>query len=152
MKQIITTVLLLTAIIGHSQLNSTYTEIQNKFGNENLSASQTDEHRLELKKLNESETIIFTYDSNNTVIKIEVEAQRSIDKRRFHELAKELNPKFKLTSSGNTETNELYYDSNHTLLNIKVYKTNKKLHLTKVIFIADPQMIQELIPEIDTWN
>lgn len=79
---------------------------------------------------------------------IEVENKQSIDNSRFHILAKEFNPKFKLTSSGNTETINFYYDSKNELLNIKVYKTNKKSELNKVIFISDTNIISEIIPEI----
>lgn len=130
----------------------TFEEVQIKFGNKNITESKTDENHFEVKKLNETETIKFTYNFENIATMIEVENKQSINNDRFHKLAKELNPKFKLTSSGNTETLNFYYDSKNEFLNIKVYKTNKKSELNKVIFISDTKIISELIPDIKKWK
>jgi len=152
MKQIITIIFFLTSIISYCQINLTFEEVQIKFGNKNITESKTDENHFEVKKLNETETIKFTYNFENIATMIEVENKQSINNDRFHKLAKELNPKFKLTSSGNTETLNFYYDSKNEFLNIKVYKTNKKSELNKVIFISDTKIISELIPDIKKWK
>lgn len=152
MKQIITIISLFISLISFSQINLTYEEVQQKFGIENISESQTAENHFEVKKQNESETIKFNYNTENIVIIIEIESKQSIDNHRFHKLVKELNPKFKLTSSGETETINFYYDSKNKLLNIKVYKTSKKSELNKVIFISDTEIISKLIPDIKKWK
>ncbi|WAC03017.1 hypothetical protein N7U66_05145 [Lacinutrix neustonica] len=99
MKQIITIISLFISLISFSQINLTYEEVQQKFRIENISESQTAENHFEVKKQNESETIKFNYNTENIVTMIEIESKQAIDNHRFHKLVKELNPKFKLTSS-----------------------------------------------------
>ena len=152
MKQFFTIIFFLLSIISYSQINRTYEKVQKKFGNENITEFKTDENHFQIKKLNETETIKFTYNLENIVNMIEVENTQSIDNDRFHKLAKELNSKFKLTSSGNTENSNFYYDSKNGFLNIKVYKSNEKSEINKIIFISDPKVIAELIPDIKNWK
>ncbi|MCL8008960.1 hypothetical protein M8845_16130 [Gelidibacter japonicus] len=152
MKQIFTIIFFLLTIINYSQINWTYEKVQKKYGNENITELKIDENHFQVKKLNETETIKFTYNLENIVTMIEVENTQSIDNDRFHKLAKELNPKFNLTSSGKTENSNFYYDSKNGFLNIKVYKTNKKSEMNKIIFISDPKVITELIPDIKNWK
>lgn len=130
----------------------TYEEVQQKFGIKNISEFQSDGTHFEIKKLNEQETIKFNYNIENLVVMIEVESKDLINNQRFHKLAKEFNPKFKLTTSGETETLNLYYDSINKLLNIKVYKSNKKAKMNKVIFISGIKIISEIIPDVKEWN
>ncbi|WP_111709567.1 hypothetical protein [Lutibacter citreus] len=145
-------IFLLISILSYSQINSTFEKVQIKFGNENIAESQTNENHFEIKKLNGTETIKFIYNSKKIVNIIEVENTQPINTHRFHELAKELNPNFKVTSSGNTKNLNFYYDSKNKFLNIKVYKTNKKSELNKIIFISDLKVISEIIPNIINWN
>ncbi|WP_299386106.1 hypothetical protein [uncultured Lacinutrix sp.] len=152
MKQIITIIFFLTSIISYSQINLNFEEVQTKFGKKNITESKTDGNHFEVKKLNETETIKFTYNLENIATMIEVENNQSINNDRFHKLAKKFNPKFKLTSSRNTELLNLYYDSKNQLLTIKVYKTNKKTELNKIIFISDTKIILEIIPNIYRWK
>ncbi len=152
MKKIITIIFFLTSVISYSQINFTFEKVQKKFGNKNISESQTDEDHFEVKKLNETETIKFTYNGENIVKMIEIEKKQSIDNDRFHMLTKEFNPKFRLTSSGSTVLSDLYYDSKNELLTIKVYKTDKKAELNKIIFISDTENIIKIIPDIRKWK
>jgi|26BtaG_2_1085354.scaffolds.fasta_scaffold01267_1 hypothetical protein len=152
MKQIFTIIFFLLTMINYSQINWTYEKVQKKYGNENITELKIDENHFQVKKLNETETIKFTYNLENIVTMIEVENTQSIDNDRFHKLAKELNPKFNLTSSGKTENSNFYYDSKNGFLNIKVYKTNEKSEMNKIIFISDPKVITELIPDIKNWK
>jgi hypothetical protein len=152
MKQIFTIIFFLLTIMSYSQINCTYEKVQKKYGSENITELKTDEIHFEVKKMNETETIKFTYNPENIVNMIEVENTQVIDNDRFHKLAKVLNSKFKLTSTGNTENTNYYYDSKNGFLNIKVYKTNEKSKMNKVIFISDPKVIAELIPDIKNWK
>ena len=152
MKQILTIICFLVSLVSYSQINWTYEKVQKKFGNENITAIETHENHFQVKKLNETGTVKFTYNHERIVNMIEVENTQAIDNDRFHKLVKELNSKFKLTSSGNTEYSNFYYDSKNGLLNIKVYKTNEKSKINKVIFISDPKAILELIPDIKNWK
>ena len=152
MKKKITIIFFLITIISYSQINWTYEKVQKKYGNENITELKTDENNFQVKKLNKTETIKFTYNLENIVNMIEVENTQSIYNDRFHKLAKELNSKFKLTSSGNTENSNFYYDSKNGFLNIKVYKTNEKSEMNKIILISDPKIIAELIPDIKNWK
>ena len=152
MKLLFTKLFLLISILGYSQINSTSEKVQKKYGNENIEESQHTEIHFEIKKLNDTETIKFTYNRENIVHMIEVENTRPINNDRFHKLAKELNPNFKLTSSGSSENLNFYYDSKNDFLNIKVYKTKKKTELNKIIFISDQKVILELIPDIKNWK
>ena len=152
MKLLFTKIFLFISILGYSQINSTFEKVQKKYGNENIEESQLAENHFEIKKLTETETIKFSYNRENIVNIIEVENTQSINNDRFHKLAKELNPNFKLTSSGNSENLIFYYDSKNEFLNIKVYKTKNKAELNKIIFISDQKVIAELIPEIKNWK
>ncbi|MGB6268147.1 MAG: hypothetical protein WBF67_03975 [Olleya sp.] len=152
MKQIITVIIFFISIISYSQINLTLEKVQKKFGNKNITESKTDENHFEIKKLSETETIKFTYNTENIVTIIEVEDKESINNDRFHKLTKRLNPKFKLTSKGETKLSDLYYDSKNELLTIKAYKTDKKVDLNKIIFISDTKIILEIIPDVKNWN
>ena len=152
MKQIFTIIFVLITLFNYSQINWTYDKVQKKYGNENITESKTNNNHFEVKKLTENETIKFTYNVENIVKIIEVENRQSIDNDRFHKLAKELNSKFKVTSFGNTENSNLYYDSKNGLLTIKIYKTNAKKEMNKIVFISDPNEIAELIPDIKNWK
>ena len=152
MKLLFTKIFLFISILGYSQINSTFEKVQKKYGNENIKESQLAENHFEIKKLTETETIKFSYNRENIVNIIEVENTQSINNDRFHKLAKELNPNFKLTSSGNSENLIFYYDSKNEFLNIKVYKTKNKAELNKIIFISDQKVMAELIPEIKNWK
>ena len=152
MKLLFTKIFLFISILGYSQINSTFEKVQKKYGNENIKESQLAENHFEIKKLTETETIKFSYNRENIVNIIEIENTQPINNDRFHKLAKELNPNFKLTSSGNSENLIFYYDSKNEFLNIKVYKTKNKAELNKIIFISDQKVIAELIPEIKNWK
>lgn len=57
-----------------------------------------------------------------------------------------------LTSSETADKMNVYYDSKNQFLNIKFYRTNDKSELYKIVFIADPKIISDLIPDIKKWR
>ncbi|WP_228853503.1 hypothetical protein [Aegicerativicinus sediminis] len=152
MNNLLAIVLLFFSSLGYSQINSSYKTIQKNFGDNNLIANKTSDNHYQFKTLGASETIKFKFDKESLVRMIEVESEGSIDNARFHELAKELNPKFKLTSTGSTDYLNLFYDSKNELLNIKIFETAKKVKLKKIIFISDTNLISEMIPDIKNWK
>ncbi|MGB1307913.1 MAG: hypothetical protein ACPG6B_03315 [Oceanihabitans sp.] len=151
MKHLLATILLITSLVSYSQINESYNTIQKVFGDENIAATKTNETHYEIKKLKDSETIKFSY-NNQIVNYIELESKKPISNNRFHKLAKKLTPNFKLTSSGNAQNFNFYFDSKNKLLNIKVYNSTKKEVLNKIIFIADWNLILKLVPEINSWK
>ncbi|MBA6151212.1 hypothetical protein [Gelidibacter maritimus] len=152
MKYLFTIILLGISTISFSQLNWTYEKVQKKYGIENITQNKAEEKLFQVKALNETESIKFTYNLENIVDIIEIESSKPISNDRFHKLARELNPKFKLTSTAEAKTSNFYYDSKNQLLNVKVYKTIKKSELHKIFFIADPGVIAALIPDIANWK
>lgn len=152
MKKFITISIFIFSTIVYSQINTSYEVIQKRFGGKNIKQLQDEENHFELKQLSTTETIKFTYNENKIVTIIEIESNQTFSNDKYHELAKKLIPKFKLTSSGSNDKLDFYYDSKNEILNIKLYKTPKKLKLNKVIFMSDTKIISEIIPEINKWK
>ncbi|WP_146221524.1 hypothetical protein [Winogradskyella epiphytica] len=152
MKLIFIKIFLFFSIISYSQIDSSFEEIQKRFGKENIEELQTHNMHFEVKRLKGNETIKFTYNREKIVKIIEIQSTQPISHKRLHEIAKELIPNFSLTTTGKNENSNFYYDSNNKFLNIEVFDTNKKVNRNKVIYISDPELINELIPEIEIWN
>lgn len=138
--------------ISYSQIGLNFEETQLKFGTENIAKSTVNAVHYEVKRLSETETIKFNYNGEDIVHVIEVEDTETIDEARFHQLTEELNPNFMLTSSETADKMNVYYDSKNQFLNIKFYRTNDKSELYKIVFIADPKIISDLIPDIKKWR
>ena len=152
MKLLVFKLFFCLSILAHSQIGLNFDETQIKFGYENLSKSLVSDILFEVKRLSDTETIKLSYNGEHIVDMIEVESTQLMDETRFHELAQNLNPNFMLTSSQMRENSKYYYDSKNLFLNIKVYKTNQKTELSKIIFISDPVIIADLIPNIKEWK
>ena len=152
MKLFFSNLLFCMSMVGYSQIGLNFEETQLKFGSDNISKSLVNTVHSEVKKLSETETIKFNYNGEDIVHVIEVEDIESINEQRFQKLSEELNPNFMLTSSENAENMNVYYDSKNQFLNIKFYRTNEKVELYKIVFIADPKIISDLIPDIKKWR
>lgn len=152
MNSIICLIVFLLSVSSYSQIDATYEDVQQSFGNEIISTLETNENSSEVKRLNSTETIKFMYNSKRIVENIEVESSETIDTDRFHKLAKRLVPNFKLTSSASNNREQFFYDSNNKLLIVKSYATLKKSQLTKICFISQPSLILTLIPDIENWK
>lgn len=152
MKLFFANLLFCVSFLSYSQIGLNFEETQQKFGADNISKSLVNAVHSEVKKLSETETIKFNYNGEDIVHVIEVEDIESIDNQRFRKLSEELNPNFMLTSSENADKMDVYYDSKNQFLNIKFYRTNEKVELYKIVFIADPKIISDLIPDIKKWR
>lgn len=76
MKHILAIICLLSSTLSYSQLNVTLDEVQTTFGSHNIVESATDENHFEVKKLSETESIKFTYNTQAIVVMIEVKSKQ----------------------------------------------------------------------------
>ncbi|MFD2551647.1 hypothetical protein ACFSQP_07455 [Bizionia sediminis] len=150
-KHFLTVLFIMATFAGFSQLHVSYSSIQQTYGQANLTQFNTKNSTVELKKLTSTETIQFTYNQAHLVTGIEITNQQGISNKRFHTLAKQLVPNFKLTASGTTPTNTFLYDSKNNILTVKYYSSNQKTALYKIAFISDMPAILALVPNISSW-
>ena len=150
--KIIFMLLLLVSINAFSQINLTYDECIKNYGSEYIKKDKVGEYYSESKKLSENETITFSFNSDNVAVFISVSGNNDISNYRFHELAKKIIPKFKLTSTGRTALFDYFFDSKKQYLIVKMFKSEEKINLSKLLFISDTRMISELIPDIEKWE